>query len=421
MWAAERQLPVWLSALALIFLAAIALLRIARVHATLPDRLMNTTVSLGVISMVLHEPEVALRVAPLVPGGLSTVFDVWHWLYVLACTVGAGIWTMRRWGPERFRRPFRAMIVAAFALGAIFLFLSAPARQQHLGSIAEVGGIRYAAYFVAYAIFLTALCLWLLPPINQMRAEAATWRDRAVANIVLVGVLILGTANSIFIAGGAICDAYHVDVWLAHVGRNSSAGSTLLPITVLACLSLLPSAVRAAWQILRLDRQSRAARRLRPVWQDITAAVPHVRLHQQLSWINRIGSTPAERLLRRGVEIIDAAKIYNDHAEALPAFVDDLIEARYTDEGERADMQTVTELVIASLKVRHEGGVSEAAPSDSWAPPLPSWELLARLWPEATALVSEAFSRQASKACSAPTLIDHERIPDVTASACEKS
>lgn len=409
MWAAERQLPVWLSLSALTFLAIVTVIRLAWVRSTLPDRMMNATLTLGLASMLLHEPAIANLIAPIVPGGLSTVYDGWHWLYGLGCTVGAGIWTLGKWGPERYLRPFLSMIAAAFLLGIIFLVLSTPARHQHLGSIAEVGGWREVAYFVAYSSLLVALCIWLIPPILQMRRDATEWRAHVVATVVLVVVLILGMVNAVVIGGGAFVDAYGTPGPLADMGRSSTSGSTLLPITAAATVSLLPSVIRAASQILRLDDQSRQVREITPVWRAMTSVVPHVRLHEQLRWPDRLGITPHERWLRRKIEIIDAAIIFNAHADALPAAVDELIERTIEGDDDQEDMRTVAELVMAARTIARYGMPDDDVPPQPWAPPVPPWQMLVRLWEPASALVEEALEPSGARQPSRQEMLGPSR------------
>ncbi|WP_433635529.1 DUF6545 domain-containing protein [Nocardia sp. CA-120079] len=158
--------------------------------------------------------------------------------------------------------------------------------------------------------------------------------------------------------------------------------------TRLADWVLVLSLVRAAVQLLRLDRDSRALRRLDPVWRDLTAATPGVVL--RLRRRDRRGSSTAERLHRRRVEIMDAAAIVGRWAVPLPEDLDQLIEDSEPSESGREALRNVLELASASWRLVAIGGAHRAG-----IPPLshyhvPDIDTLARLWRAAQDLADRA-------------------------------
>ncbi|WP_067470235.1 DUF6545 domain-containing protein [Nocardia amamiensis] len=131
-------------------------------------------------------------------------------------------------------------------------------------------------------------------------------------------------------------------------------------------------------QLLRLDRDSRALRRLYPVWRDLTAATPEVVLTLRPG--DRRGSSTAERLHRRRVEILDAAAIVGRWAVPVPEDLDHLVEDSDVSEYDREALRSVRELAAASWRLVAIGGTHRAGDPPLSHYHVPDLKTLVRFW-----------------------------------------
>ncbi|WP_328821021.1 DUF6545 domain-containing protein [Nocardia sp. CY41] len=170
---------------------------------------------------------------------------------------------------------------------------------------------------------------------------------------------------------------------------------------------LVLSVGRAVVQLLRLDRDSRAFRRLYPVWHDLTAATPGVVLTLRPG--DRRGSSTAERLHRRRVEILDAAAIVGRWAVPLPEDVDRLVDNSDVPEEDRDALRRVVELAAASRRLVTIGGAHRAGD-----PPLshycvPDVKTLVRWWQQAQDLADRAHHQGSAAARPIPLRYRYSR------------
>src|SRR5262245_57868087 len=102
MWPHDH-LPSWITVAATVFIVVITIIRLALVrHTTIFGRLINTLLGLDAAAALLREPVIARGIAEFVPGGLPTVFDVWHALTVAAWVCGLGMALVHEHGPVRY-------------------------------------------------------------------------------------------------------------------------------------------------------------------------------------------------------------------------------------------------------------------------------------------------------------------------------
>ncbi|WP_280186409.1 MULTISPECIES: DUF6545 domain-containing protein [Nocardia] len=157
---------------------------------------------------------------------------------------------------------------------------------------------------------------------------------------------------------------------------------------------LVLSVARAVVQLLRLDKDSRALRRLDPVWRDLTAATPGVVLTLRPG--DRRGSSTAERLHRRRVEILDAAAIVGRWAAPLPDELDQLIEDSEMPECDREALRSVLELACASWRLVAIGGAHRAGDPPLSHYRVPELKTLVRLWQTARDLADRAHGPEST-------------------------
>lgn len=388
MWA-DNRLPGWFTVACLALLVVVMAVRLLWVRRTPLDRQINIAVLWAVISSFLREPAVAGWLAPYVPGGAPLLFDLWHGAFLLATTGCVGMFLLRDLGPDGYRRPYLAWMGAACAVSVALIVLSHPARAQGL-VIPDYGGWRYGAYFVLYSALPVSQCFYAGRPALGLWRYTTSMRDRAVW---LVFMLIAGggAINMTILAIGAVAEAAGVENAFTHESHMRVAGELILPFVALAFAALIPSSARAVAAAVRVDADSRAARRLLPMWRKVTAAAPNVVL--KLTSSDLAGVTPAERLHRLRVETHDAVAIIGRFAEPLPDELEALAEDAAADD-DVEDMLQVLEILIAANRFAGGGGPQPTDEPSSGHRVLPDLDTLARLWAPAHHLLATYTARQ---------------------------
>ncbi|WP_067651263.1 DUF6545 domain-containing protein [Nocardia harenae] len=390
MWP-HHHLPTAITVAATAFIVAVTAIRLTLIGRTSAfGRLINTLLALDATAALLREPIIARRLADRIPGGLATVFDAWHWLTVVAWACGMGMVLLRAYGPVRYRIRFAAVLGSTALLGLFFLILSAPARAGAAVSIAEYGGWRYGVYIALYlALPVIVSCQFYLLKKRGLAWRATTpWEKFTVNALIGLGIASLLPVCSLMIT--AALDAAGMDtaptraVYDLAVGGVTSGEPGLFVFAAVVVI-FVPSSTRAVLQFLRLDSESRCARRLHAVWDDLTTAAPGVvlRLRRVDSW----RAAPRERLHRRRMEIHDAAEIVARYVRPLPTGIDDYIEATVA-ERDQESVRLVAELVLAAARLTECGG----QPGDATArrTDVPDERTLLRLWAPATTIVRAA-------------------------------
>ncbi|MEU2258661.1 DUF6545 domain-containing protein [Nocardia xishanensis] len=366
------------------FIVALAIIRIVLVRrATEADHLINMIAGITAIGVLLRDPAIARQLAGFTPGGLPTLFDVWHWTTVLTWTWGLGLWLLREHGPVRYRTRFRVAIGVAAGLGVAFVLLSSPARA-HGVSIAEYGGWRYGIYIGLLStppVFVSSYMLRTLP---VLRRRATSRREKNVVRIlVVVAVLsVVPVSSLVFLAA---LGALGVGTDFAHQMYNFTSdglasGEPQLLFGAVLALAIVPSCARAVARLRKLGR-------LYPLWRELTAAVPEVVL--SLRWVDRWGASPAEREERLHIEIRDAAEIVARYVRPLPVAVDELIE-RTVDDDDQEHARLVTELVMAAQRLADSRNGEPAGEPSAQPANVPDEDTLLRLWAPTKSLLSEA-------------------------------
>lgn len=383
MW--PETLPAAYTTSAVLFIAVLATLRITLVRrASLADHIINVFWGILAIGVALREPVIARQVAPLVPGGLPTLFDVWHWTTVLTWAWGLGLMLLHKYGPGRFVARFRAAVGVAVLIGVAFLVLSTPARAQGI-SVAEYGGWRWGVYIGLLSAPAILVSAYMLPTLGMMRQRATTPRDRMVVRVLYV-IASLSAVPVAFCALFATLDANGIATGFAGpmyktTSDGLASGEPQLIFATILSLVVVPSCLRAVTRLRQLAR-------LEPLWRELTAAVPGVVL--TLRWSDRWGASPAERLERLHIEIRDAAEIVARFTLPLPVTVDELIDSTVA-EDDQEQLRLVAELVLAARLLTERGGGSRFTDQPTAAvADLPDEDTLLRLWLPAKSLLRES-------------------------------
>lgn len=107
MW--PERFPVAVTGSATVLILVLAVFRIVLVRGTSQaERLVNLHAMVMGIGVFLREPVVARHLARFVPGGLSTIFDVFHWTMVVTWVIGLGLCLLSAVGAARYRARYRA-------------------------------------------------------------------------------------------------------------------------------------------------------------------------------------------------------------------------------------------------------------------------------------------------------------------------
>ncbi|MFI9402317.1 DUF6545 domain-containing protein [Nocardia sp. NPDC052316] len=400
MWPHD-SLPAGVTVSATLFIVVIALIRLSlTLHTSVFGRMINILLGFDAVAAILREPLFARPISRIVPGGLPTVFDTWHWLTVTAWACGLGMALLHENGPVRYRIQFKVVIGTSVAIGLAFLLLSAPARASGMSSIAEYGGWRYGVYIGLYSALpvIVSTYYYVLKTRGTMW-QTTTLRERiTVAALVIFGIasslpaclIAVSVALDAAGAGSAFTDnAYNM------VAEGFATGEPGLFFFSALIMVFLPSSVQAVVQLLRLDRESRAARRVYPLWRDLTAAAPQVVF--QLKWADNWNVSPQERLHRRRMEIHDAAEIVARYVLPLPTAVDELIESSVI-EDDQENIRMVAELVLAAQRLTDNSGEPAGEPTARGAD-VPDEQTLLRFWAPAKSLL-HATDRTAERRTS---------------------
>ncbi|WP_084536017.1 MAB_1171c family putative transporter [Nocardia yamanashiensis] len=236
---------------------------------------------------------------------------------VLSITYIWGIVGM--WGgddPERTWHQQRFYTMAGIAATIVILIAGTPARSanelidEYMGWPAVVA---WVAFYLPIGIAAVALGY---VAIRELRQPDATARERALYIAIIVLAVVIGfdaVATPAVTALQVLADEPNSDPemqlksWIFFLATVGSAAAVAIPL------------VSTALTITGWDRTSRYCRRLRPLWRDLTAAVPEIVLDLPRDEHGRV--EPATRLHRMIVEIRDSLLHLKRYSTA-PVFAD---------------------------------------------------------------------------------------------------
>ncbi|MEU2177694.1 MAB_1171c family putative transporter [Nocardia sp. NPDC019219] len=275
-------MPVWIMFPVILVVAAIAAGRWLLVADTFTDRMINHAWTWNLGGLALYVFAAAAGFAGLgqrlfLCCGLMTTAMV---LVLAQLAAGAE--------PEVMLRRQKVYSVVAAVTSAVLLMFAPAARDVlHVGldeivwTLSEIP-MAVSGYLVARASF------------RELRTAARMVKEKLTYSVLLALAVYWAVAALLTIVR-ALCG-----VPPSHPG-NAMAVSSFVCMLVIATLTAMPL-VTALLARAGLDRAGRRCRRLRPLWRDLTAAVPEVVL-------TRTGdgdSGAASRLYRMTVEIQDA-------------------------------------------------------------------------------------------------------------------
>ena len=388
----ENRLPPVVTVACLAFICLIALIRAALVRVRSIDRRVNEVALLTAVTVMLREPAVAERIAPVIPGGALVIFDLWHFTLILLVVLIQALFLEILKGSDQARR--RVCIAIAAGYGVAFLALSHPGRTRGL-LVQDAFGWQYPAYFGIYCAAIIGSSLFALCVSLPLWRQAKSLQEKVVY-VVLILSAIVTLLNMTLFYSGVLVAASGSDSGFARETEVRASGELMLPNMALIMLLLVPSCVRAIVGLLRLSKEDRELRSLRAVWQDLTAAVPEVVL--ELSAEDRAGATVAERLHGMRVEVQDAIAVLSSVGAAWPDGPTSERIAELAD-GD-PDIVEATQLLIAAKTVVRNHLYSR---SETRGPQEFDLSILARSWPTAQRLAARLDQARDSAAPSPAT------------------
>lgn len=358
------------------YVGAVAAARLVFLRGSTVDRLVNRLPLCGLAGLLLY------RCAPTVH-----ISEVTTQL-AMGCVVLLGMYLYglgRLWDTDadaattwRRQRGYTAVAAASTAV-----FLVAGPWAGSVGRLADQqlnwGGIlvwtAFGAPQLATALLFIRLCL------RELRSGTARPYTKAFCLVMLFAFVPFGA--DLLAAAGEIALGWSVRYPHIVRGELIFVGTAVLTSTLIATRML-----EYLLAYLDLDRDGRILRRLRPLWRDLTAAVPEIVLAPE----DGPRSDSTARLLRAMVEIRDALLHLSPY---LPVF-----ETAPDTVGDDCTMSDYARRLAIAVRARRSG---LAPPSTGQVPPelLSAQDFdtelgqaleLARVWPAARAAVVRSSS-----------------------------
>lgn len=295
-----NAIPAAVAAPALVLTTTVVVARWTLLRRTTVDRLINAALSWSVAGAVGYWSADRLGATGVGPQILlSTGFLATANIYGVAASF-AGLES----GATGERRRRLRNIVAAVIGAALLIVLSGAGRALSLDRVADWYRITWLASS-GISVVSTVLIAWAA--LRELRRGGARSEQLAFLGLFAVAALA-GTLTTVSIARVVVTGTS-----LPLDGGRFGNASPFLVQAGFALLAAVPLGHRAL-ERFGLDRAGRDRRLLRPMWRDVTAAVPEVVLHRP----DDTGRDSAARRYRMQVEILDALVRLRRYAPGAP-------------------------------------------------------------------------------------------------------
>lgn len=270
----------------MIILLTVALLRALFLHSRLDQRLTTMLVFWGFCAL-LRDPHIQDQLAEHLVDP-SVIRQATHMFAMLASAAIIGACALWAAPAERsttglaaaWHRPETQPIVytVVLTMGLALFPLSAPARAAGQ-TLEQHGGWQLIAYMVVYAaptiVAISAVAVLLIEAARQTKSALAAVGFALAVVACAISLLDSTTRiiNACFLYGG------HRNAFT--IWRSESNDVLFLPEVTLIALVLTGPLVNRLAERMGLDKSSRQVRRLTPMWNDLSGAVPTVILQQR--------------------------------------------------------------------------------------------------------------------------------------------
>lgn len=329
------------------FVAIVLVGRMALVRDTVSDRLLNRMFLWSLAGLLLY------RCATM-PGmvGLAHQLALGCNIMVFLCVYGIAL----LWQPEAdsasvSRRQWICVVVAGGCVGVMLLAGTSARNDDRMVDLTlDLEGIVvWTAYVVPLAVTAFLITRWC---VREIRFGDLTGRAKFVCYGLIGGNVVLAVNWSISLVqlavGSSPLGSHPLRMELAFtICIVNDAAFLGMPV-------LRSLIVRAGW-----DRDGRRCRRLRPLWRDLTAALPQIVMPPVPQ--ARIQDGGPSRLFRMSVEIRDALLQLGPYFHAAPVGNG----ALRVQPGPEGDMAYYVQRLDYAVQARKAG----VAPADSAAVP----------------------------------------------------
>ncbi|MFI6168630.1 MAB_1171c family putative transporter [Nocardia sp. NPDC051052] len=271
----------------IIFVVAVVLGRRALLNSTAIDRLLNRALAWTALSLILLERGIAPRF-----GSLLHQLSMGATMLGIASLFGAALlWADA--APRLAARRQRFFDLAAAASALLILIVGTPYRRAGTLLGQDSSWQEFVVSAVMWIPLIAVGTLVWRAGLRELRGGEVTRYERVVFTALLATPFIASASLASSIArhtGHWQADDPQLTRWAAPNFGTVFVLAAMLAVPLIEVLS-----ARTGW-----NRAGRHCRRLRPLWRDLTAAVPEIVLPTT-------GSAPPDaRLLRMTVEIRDA-------------------------------------------------------------------------------------------------------------------
>ncbi|WP_433658589.1 MAB_1171c family putative transporter [Nocardia sp. CA-128927] len=282
----SSPVPAVLAVPVIVFVVLVVLGRRLLLHHTMIDRLLNRALGWAGIGLVLWERGIAPQI-----GSLTHQLAMGALMMETASLYG----TAKLWAgadPDTARRRQRIYDLAGVVTVVIILIVGTSARQQ--GRLLGQSPTWEAVLVWAIMWFPLITCGRLVwrSALRELRSGDAPPAERLLYG-TLVATMVVG-CGGLALSAAQLTGWWPVDDPQLARWAGPAFGATFLGCSILAVPLVAQVLTAAGW-----DRSGRRWRTLRPLWVDLTAAVPEIVLPPDKP-------SPDARLLRTTVEIRDA-------------------------------------------------------------------------------------------------------------------
>ncbi|CAM4378818.1 MAB_1171c family putative transporter [Nocardia ninae] len=282
------------------------------------DRLINRALAAALLGLLLRESSMERLLTQLLPFDDADVVNIARQLSFgcILLTVGPIYGIARLWGgadPDQTGRRQRVYDAITVAASVVVLIAGTPARRSNQLIDQAMGWPAVVAWVAFYGpIGATAMLVGRIS-IHEIRTADATttWRERTL----YLGVFGIAAAIGLDAMASPLITAIEVlnDEPSRDPEMRMKAWTFFGAAAGAGCVVAVPL-ISTVLTITGWDRTGRYCRRLRPVWRDLTAAVPEIVLELPRDRHGRV--EPATRLHRMTVEIRDSLQHLRRYTDA---------------------------------------------------------------------------------------------------------
>lgn len=363
------------------------------------DRLVNQAILVAFVGFLLRDTAITHLLTgtlPVADAAQVAVLARELSLGAILVTVAYVYGIVRLWAgadPTSTWQRQRVYNLVAAAATVVMIIAGMPAQRRGLLIVQVPGWPAVVAWIAFYLPIVATSALVIRITARELRTAGSTVTTRE--RVLYLAVLVIATGVGLDAVAEPICAAVAVGRGVPARDPDSVKTWGFLVICVCAAVAAVVPLVATVLAATGWDRDGRRCRRLRPLWTDLTNAVPHVVLHQAPIPNRRIRS--ATQLHRMMVEIRDSLMQLRRYASAdfeeRSGPLDDPLRRRIAQQLAQAiDIVSGTTTPTTSATARNQPHTRPNDPATELAQLLD----LARAWPRSRPVSRQIGRRQPS-------------------------